>query len=263
MQTFDGEHVEDEIVTPPAVEEHAPEAQTAEEQQAFTSGFDEAIGIEEPETPPEPRIAGYTEEELRTKLELVAEVAEKFKQRDEKIFGTIGGLKQQFEELRSRAPSQPGVNITRDSLKRLGAEFPELADMLAEDLSQVSVSGPVTNTGADEFKTALAEASKAYETKLLTVMHKDWRSVVASPEFSEWKNTLPEDERNELESSWDALFIGEKVAAFKATRVADEEAKRKKAQRLEAAITPRGTTGATSQSDNDAFVAGFKSARRG
>ena len=262
MQTFDGEKVEDETVQTP-VEDVPAEAPSAEEQQAFTDGFDTAIGIEEPETPPEHRIAGYTEEELRAKLELAAEVAEKFKQRDEKIFGTIGGLKQQFEELRARAPSSPGVSITRDRLKRLGSEFPELADMLAEDLSEVTVQGPVVNTGADEFKTALDNTSKAYEAKLLTVMHKDWRTVVASPEFSEWKNALPENERTELDASWDALFIGEKVAAFKASRVADEEAKRKKAQRLEAAITPRGTTGATSQSDNDAFVAGFKAARRG
>ena len=261
MQTFDGENVEEnEVVQPPVEEVEAP---APEQDAAFTSGFDEASGIEEPETPPEPRIAGYTEEELRAKLEKAAEAVENFKKREEKIFGTIGGLKQQFEELRSRAPASPGVSITRDSLKRLGAEFPELADMLAEDLGQVSVANPVVSTGADEFKTALDNTSKAYEAKLLTVMHKDWRTVVASPEFSEWKNTLPEDERTELDSSWDALFIGEKVAAFKAAQAAAEDAKRKKAQRLEAAITPRGAVGTTAQSDNDAFVAGFKSARRG
>ena len=101
------------------------------------------------------------------------------------------------------------------------------------------------------------------ETKLLTMAHKTWREDVQTPEFAQWKGTLPPDELQVAESSWDALSVSEVLTKFKQWQKDATQSKQTRQARLEAAVAPKSnrampTGGAT---DEDAFVAGFKRAR--
>ena len=239
----------------------APAVEQSTEDDDFQAGFDSANGIEppEPEPTPEPTlIAGYTEEQIK---ELVSTV-EALKQRESKIFGSMGSLKQSIDSLRS-TPQTQALNLSPDKFKRLSADYPELAALLAEDLNGMSVASPSNPEQFDErIKTSVDQTTKAFEQKLLAVQHRDWKTVVASEDFVGWKETLPADEKEALDASWDAEFIGEKISAYKDWKAKAVQSKQTNQKRLEAAITPKGNaSGKPNLSETDAFLAGFKAVR--
>lgn len=192
-----------EVATPEVVEQ---EAVATEDDAAFLAGFtgDESVEETQPEPEPEPPklFAGYTEDEIRSVFAKVQEV-DKLKEREAKVFGTLGSLKQTIDALRQQPQA---TAFSKDRLKRLSAEFPEMAEMLAEDLSGVSLAGNF-DSGAMErvIDERLDRTSKQYETKLLSVMHPDWKQVVSTNEFTEWKSSLPDEARVVLDDGWDAV----------------------------------------------------------
>jgi len=253
---------EEQVVAPDAEQTEAPvaQAEASTDDADFQAGFDSANGIEtpEPEPAPEPvRFAGYTEEELKKKLEKI----EALEQRESKVFGSLGSLKQSIESLKNAPQAQPQLAMTPDKFKRLSSEFPEIAALLADDLSEMSVSAPPVQL-EEQIKTSVDQTAKAFEQKLLTVQHRDWKQVVQSQEFVGWKETLPPEVKAELDASWDAEFIGEKLSEFKEWKAKAVQSKQTNKQRLESSITPRGSSGVKlHQSESDAFAAGFKSVR--
>ena len=235
---------------------------------AFLAGFngedvqepEEVEPVAEPVEPPK-LFAGYTEDQIRDVFAKVQEV-DRLKEREAKVFGTLGSLKQTIDNLRQQQPTATGA-ITKGQLKRLSAEFPEMAEMLAEDLSGLSVqSGGFDSESVERVVSErMDRASKEYETKLLTVMHKDWRQVVQTPEFAVWKATLPENERDVLDNGWDAVSIGEGLSTFKEWKSKAAQSSASKKNRLEAAIQPRNSAKVVTVTEDDAFIQGFKEAR--
>lgn len=260
---------EEQVAAPEVVEEQVEETQVESapdtgEDAAFMAGFDSANGIEPPPPEPEPEpqlIAGYTPEQIK---ELVSTV-EALKQRESKLFGSMGGLKQTLETLKA-SQQAPAQTNSLGSLKftKLAAEFPEIANILAEDLKEATVS---TGSGVDKseienLKATIDQTQKAAEAKLLSFQHRDWRQVVASQDFVGWKESLPAEEKQELDSSWDSEFIGAKISEFKEWKEKSVQTKQTNQKRLEAAITPKGNAGGKpSLTETDAFMSGWKSVR--
>lgn len=241
-----------------------PEPEAAPNDAAFESGFAHAMGEEpKPEPTPEPpKMFGYTEEQFKDLFAKAQEV-DKLKEREAKIFGTLGSLKQAIESRREQPAAT--AKITKDSLKRLSAEFPEMAEMLYQDLSEISMpqSGGFDPSVVERMVEARVDrAEKASETKLLTMMHSDWRTVVQTPEFGGWKETLSPEDKEVLDNGWDAISIGERISAFKEWKSKAAQTKVSNQRRLEAAVTPRTTARAAPVvTEDDAFVQGFNSAR--
>lgn len=249
--------------TPVEAQKVSQEVQEQSDDEALQAGFNAAKGIEEPPVvePEPPKFAGYTEDQIK---ELVSTV-DALKQRESKIFGSMGALKQTIEALKSQPSKQQSVQWSADKLKRMSAEFPELAAILAEDLNGMTVSSgspDIEQLIDSRVKSSLDKSSQAYEAKLLTVQHRDWRQVVASDDFVGWKESLPPEEKAELDSSWDAEFIGSKLSQYKDWKAKATQSKQTNQRRLEAAITPKGgASGKPAISETDAFLAGFKSVR--
>lgn len=238
---------------------------TMTDDEAMQQGFDAVNGIEtpapEPEPVPEPQLfAGYTEAQIKE----MAATVESLKQREQKLFGSMGAMKQSIDALRNQ-PQAAIVQWSADKLKRLHAEYPELANLLSQDLGDMSTSGnpqQIEQMVEQRIQTSLDKASQAYEAKLLSLQHRDWRQVVAAEDFVGWKETLPADERAELDASWDSSLIGEKISQFKEWKSKTVQTKQTNQRRLEAAITPKGVTSAKpAPTEMDAFMAGFKSVR--
>ena len=246
---------------PIEVQEPAPTEAVAEDD-AFQKGFNAAQGVDEPEPKPEPEPEPIlTPEQARELLETVAAL----KQRDAKVFGTIGSLKQQLDAIKSQ-PTPQAVKLTADKLKRLSAEFPEMAQMLSEDLSEALQGGTIDPGQVSELveqtvSSRLEQTSRSYEAKFLSIMHPDWKQVVASPEFEAWKQTLDEEERDQLLNSWDAQFIAEKISAHKDWKNKTVQNKQTNQRRLESAITPKGSSAPPAPSPDDAFIQGFRQVR--
>lgn len=251
------------------VEQQAGEVSAAPDDAdaAFEAGF---ADVREPTEEAEPPrlFAGYTEDELKPLLEKLKEV-DKLKEREAKVFGTLGSLKQSVDALRSQ-PQQPKatapVKLDASKFKRLNSEFPEIASMLTEDLSEALQVGSGFDQDAVSrvVRSEIERTGKVYETKLLSVTHPDWRQIAQSQEFQQWTGTLPPDELQVVRDSWDAEAVGKHLSAFKAWQAKATQNKQHRQNRLESGITPtKGIAKTTPVStEQDAFLAGFRSVRK-
>ena len=219
----------DESTSSAAVEQVAAPEATADDA-AFQAGYDAARSGGEPKPEPEPPklIAGFTEDQVKELLQKAAEV-DQLKARESKMFGTLGSLKQAIDAVRNQpqAPQGGQVRIS-GSLKRLSAEFPEMAALLSEDLNE-ALQGQTQAGGIDQqaFRSELERSSKDMETKLLTMAHKNWRQDVQTPEFAQWKGTLPPDELHIVNDSWDAVSVSAALDKFKEWRSAATQTPRR------------------------------------
>jgi hypothetical protein len=292
-------------MTTEATEPQVTEAQTqeteAQQEAAFAAGFAEARGDEPPaEAPaaeskteaeetqteaaqteepakPQPVLAGLTEEEIKSLLAKAGEVdgiKAETDQRVRQVFGKLGEINALVQQLQQSRSQSTGVKLAPEGLKRLHAEFPEMAQMLVEDLNEAlagtsqaaaTVDPTAVDTLVTERLTTLEEKLSAeMEKRWLKRQHKDWEQVVASTDFKLWKdNVLPKAEAEQLATSWDADYIAEKLTDFKDWKAKAAAATQNKQKRLEAAITPQGagSTGQNSLNEDEAFLAGFKAVR--
>lgn len=257
------------------------EATQEQEDAALAAGFATARGEEPPaaeeivepepvveavqeEPTPEIVFGGMTEEQLKAALAKAGEVDE-LKGQVRQLFGRFGEVNSKLQQQASHG--QP-TKVTSDQLKRLKASFPEFADDLAEDLSGL-VLGSSSQSTFDptelqaSFKADLEKLTQANELKLLKMKHRDWETVRDSDDFKLWEQTLPTEERTELNDSWDAMYVADKFDEFKAWREKSQTTKQHKQSRLEAAVTPKGTPAPKPSSINDdaAFDAAFRRAR--
>jgi hypothetical protein len=249
--------------------------QDVADEAAFAAGFTgeepEAAQPEPPkeEEPPEPQTVSLTAEELADLKAKAAEI-DKLKEREQRIYGTLGSLKQSIDQLRNQPrPSATAVQLTKEKFAKLSTMFPEMAELLAEDLN-----GVLTGAGSQPVDTAqfeqtfdtklnekLQQQQQQFEAKVLSVMHPDWKPVVPSDEFQKWKQSLPQETQAELDTSWDAEFIGSKLSEFKDWKSKAVQGQAQKRSRLEAAITPKGGAQAPVKTLDDAFLQGFKEAK--
>lgn len=266
-----GEEVPQEAASEPQA---APEQ--SEEPTEATTEPPPAEGASEEEPHIIPGL-GLTEEALKAAI-LKANEVDSVKAHTEKAFGKIGEVFKKLQALEQRNQAMPSggqVKLTSESFKRMHNQWPEMAADLAQDLSEAlaHVGGSVPAAAFDSSEVERIVAERASETekklnqvverRLLTRSHPDWEGVVTSSDFALWKqNVLKEEERAALNTSWDADFIGKKIDEFRSWKDKSQQSRTNKQKRLEAAIQPTGGAVPTSKlSEDDAFVAGFKSAR--
>ena len=182
----------------------------------------------EPPVPPvePPRlIAGLTEEQLQAALARNSSLQGTV----DKMAGRLGQLMQQIETLRT-APATPAAAAKLDlKLEKLGESFPELANLLREDLAAVGAApvesaepaAPVVvGITQEELNARLAAitetTNEAIEVKVLSIAHPDWKNVITTPQFALWRDTvLPAGDGVKLMESQDASEISAGLTAFK------------------------------------------------
>lgn len=262
------------------------QVQTSEQAaKAFAAGFDDdedkqtttpAAEVAKPageEKQPEhelPRMAQITEAQFNDLMTKVSQIDDGKRQIDA-LNGHLGGMKQVVEGLKQQRKS-----LTPGQLKRVSAEYPELAEALQSDLSELS-GATVDPVEIDKRVETAVEArvgavSVAFETKLLRFYHRDWEQVANSPDFIAWKGALPAEELAKLNDSNDGEYIADKLTEFKAAKATKDKAATEAAakaqtsnsrqKRLEAAVQPRGTGGHSAGSAGvpSDFQAGWDSA---
>lgn len=245
-----------------------------QQEQAAMDAALEGTPTETPEAPaaeptpaPEPEIeyAQLTKaeyEQLRSRAALVEEI----KAAQEKSFGTafgkIGGIERRLQEI----ASAPSVEIDQADIDALKDDFPPLAAALQKVKSLRAIpTGGIDPSRLDELvQQRIAPAldrinvtvEQTVEKRLLTRQHPDWQTVVATPEFAAFTQTLPATEQQQLANSWDSDFIGGVLTRFKTAKPAKQTT-----SRFDAAVAPRGTGGTKSnvQSEEEAFEATLKS----
>lgn len=199
-------------------------------------------------------------------LALLNEIPERSAMTDKEIrqlHGKFGEINRVIKELQSNSGTA-NVRVTQDSLKRLNENFPEIAEMLAEDLSGISLQGGGSSFDPEIMQQEVAkvrdEMNQTMQRNLLTIQHRDWASIVGSNEFGKWKDNLSADEQQQLNSSWDAMYLGEKITEFKAWHNKINNTQQQRNQRLANAILPKTTQAASRGivSEEEAFAAQFR-----
>ena len=261
-----------------ADEAPATEQSTDEVAEETQIADDEVPADAETEAPPEVK-AGVSEEQLTAmlaKMPKIEELETMTTAEIRKVHGKIGEINRALQELQKNGTSkQPGIKLTGANFKRLHEEYPDLAELLAEDLNESGAREQTAETEAapqqsplqsnENFDERVAEVKqelyKNMQTSLLLMQHKDYTQVFGSDEFKVWAQTLPADDQSKLEESWDAMYLGEKFTEFKQWRTHKQTGAQERKSRLDRAIVPTGTQAAIkpqAQSLQDGFNAAFK-----
>ena len=97
----------------------------------------------------------------------------------------------------------------------------------------------------------------------MDTLHEGWREKIASEDFNLWINAQPDNVRQVFQTTERAKDLSGILTGFEGWKknAVDRGAKNK--QRLEAALTPDGapSRGPKAPSDEDEFIAGFRSIR--
>jgi len=295
------------------IEEQSPEEMAAEAA-AFESAFHDERGEKaEPETPvaeapvvepatqatdepvvepatpaaeeppaeqPKPVLAGLTEDQVAQALARVSQQQSTI----DKLGGRIGQLMQQVEALKTQ-PRTAGDRQQFDlKLEKLGNAFPELAELLREDLKDIGAGSGDAPAQAAEVFTAddvnrivtekltsfQQQQERGIEVRMLSTAHPDWQDTIKTPQFALWRDNVITDGKELMESE-SASFISLRLTQFKdwvkTTTVAPTPqavpTPNTNRQRLANAVLPKGTmvTTPTEQTEEDAFMSAFKAER--
>lgn len=231
------------------------------------------------ENDPPSVIPGYTDKQLRALLSKAPEVETKMANEIRKLHGKIGEISGLIKQIQTAKPTYEGRKITASALKKISADYPDLAEALAEDLTSVyAPEKPPEPKGLSQeqqearfnerLEQAKSKLQSEFQEELLTVRHKDWRKIVppGAPqhdEFKSWWYSLPEEKRRQYDSP-KAEITAEALDEFKAISEKKKKVKETKDKRLEAAITPKGDGAPTKSTipDEDALERGFRKVRR-
>ena len=261
--------------------EEVPEPEVAAEPEIEVTP--EPVVAPEPEVAATPALAGLTEEQITTALARVSQQQATI----DKLGGRIGHLIQQVEQLKSTPRTVAEQRSFDLKLTRLTENFPELAEILREDLKDMgpgeaaapAAAGPTfTAEDVDKIVTEKLTAfqhqqERAMEVKVLGSAHPDWEQVIKTPQFAIWRDNVIKDGKELMESE-NAAFISRKLTEFKdwakvtivtapvAPAPAPTGASNR--QRLANAVLPRTAAAQPAQSpvtEEDAFMAAFKAER--
>lgn len=252
-----------------------------QEMPTATPAFDEPTPTPEPvEPPPEPpKLAQITEEQfqdLLKKATAIDEIKAESKQRDDKVFGHIGQLRQTLDGLKSQGHGKP-VELTDEDFAELRAEYPDLADPTVKGLSKVlqrinAGQAPDLSKLEQQFATQSAQTrTEVIDAHLDAIVDGDWQEEVKTDTFKTWADKQPDDvkalaDSNAMRDAAKLLRLYQKsksapvVAAEtpKPTPAPTPAPVNTRARVLQANVNPRGSTAITpNPSADDEFHAAF------
>jgi hypothetical protein len=229
---------------------------------AFADGFEE-FGEDSSNEIKEEAIQEIIEQNPSFSEEQIREL---FEQNNQRLFGKIGEINREVKRLEALAQSsaQPReahpIQVTAEMFSNMREEFGEdFANALARDLSQIPLQqqGGIDQSQIDIIlEQRVAQIENNFEMKLVAREHPDWESIAQSQDFTGWKNQLPADIQDRLDTTWDSGFISAAISAYKRDKALYQEQKSKKNQRLESAVMPKSTGGFDENYEDD-FEAGF------
>lgn len=260
------------------VPDEQSDTQQAEEPAEAPSEEQGEVEADKAETEPKDEAVEPTPEEqaeadqahLKNLLNSLPDLSQKTEltsQEIRKLHGKIGEINKLVHDLKEVRTGMP--KITKESFKRLNAEFPEIAEMLADDMAEMSggVADKAEVPKADVETLVESRVAKVTETleekinvKLLTALHPDWQQVVSTPDFRNWMTTLPANVQQELNESKDAAYISEKLNQFKTRRNNVDTEREKRNERLSRSVLPKTTqrVDKSLMTEEEAFNAAFK-----
>lgn len=280
----------EEVLPEPEVE---PQPAATEEEAAPAAQAEPAPAPEDDENAP----VAVSRKDFARLMELantVPALQDELRTTRDKTFGRIGSIQQVVDAVKAQASA--GRAFSAPQLKRLAEEYPDMAQLLSEDLGEAFAqpapaapaveAAPVDDNASGDAPGAEAtydpfadprvqerlkqqeEAVRNSHLAVVSARHPDWIDLRATPEFAEWRNNLPAPAQELLAKTWDSSVLTDAIADFKGwrdKRNASASASKQRDNRLENAIpaTTGRATGAHVVDEDAEFAKGFKIARNG
>lgn len=189
-----------------------------------------------------------------------------------KMHGDIGEINRTLKQLKALekadAPAEDELAAAIKSAEETATEYPEIAGPLLKALKVLQ--SRMTTTPAEPEKQpadslpdptlAVRIAREQAAIDALNEVHPDRLTVKETPEFKKWFAAWKTPEyRTKVTSSWNPAVVAEPFTAYKQWLGAQQ----RKQERLEAAVTEKGTplSGPTTISDEEAARIGYERAR--
>jgi hypothetical protein len=187
-----------------------PEAAKVQEEEAATP---------EAQVEPEPEPVVSEPESIEAKFErLLDERVEKFKQewvekyeaREQKLTGRMGDFNTKLTNLQA----------SRQKFNPSEIKFTQLAELLGDDTAEaltkdLSAAFQPDPESVQAFEKMQHEMQMQQTKALISYRHKDWESVVESPEFAQWRDNLTPEVRADVLSTNDAGRSCDYIDQFK------------------------------------------------
>ena len=278
--------------------EEDPAAKAAAEEAARQAAEAEARAAAEAEANAPATITKAEADALRAAAALVPQLQQELVRTRDTTAGKIGTLHQQLADIKAQASQ--GKMPTIGQLKRISAEFPELGQLLMEDLAEQfggaaaapgADGGDPPGDGAASGQPGAAPANtppadplsdprvqhelRQQSQQVVDTMHPDWKDLARSDEFKAWRISLPPAAQQLLATSWRADVLVPAFNDFKAWRAnqaaqaqaaaaAAATANKQRDKRLEHAMpaTTGRPTGTNAVDEDAAFLSGFNETRK-
>jgi len=240
--------------------------------------------VEEPK--PEPEFVQITAKEWADIKAAAARTAS-YDGQFSKLFGTTGQIQKLINEQRAAAqnnqpaPAAKKFEIPKESFAAMSRDFPELAAQvqtaLEAALSGIPVGGANDASDPAKLEAMLSQYRAKHELEVLEDAFPDWRQRVGATSapgeapdpnhpFRKWLATKPEEYQVRLNNSESAAVITRAIRTFEretkgaTAQPATPARDAARAERIKAAVQPRGDNAGAAQPANtaeDAFAAGF------
>ena len=278
---------------PKVVEKEQPKEPEAPKKQAEAAADVQKKTVDEAEKPGGLPLSAFDEEAIKTLLAKSAKVDElemaltRQAQELRRAYGKIGELNSHLRQL-MKSPTKRGIKQAELKFARLEEEYPELAQVLKEDLAQVLGAAQeeveqkeaTQEVKAEESGDGMSQSQYSpqlpeevlqqrefqlrveYEKKLLASRHPDWEQIAQTPDFRIWLASQPPEIQQVAMTSYSAEELSGVFDLYKQARQLLEAKVRQgatKQKRLEAAVpVSSSSTAAPPVSDElDDFLAGF------
>lgn len=265
--------MEDEIIAAPTAEEDAA---------AFNGGFDDKVVTPVVSAADEPKMAQIPEDEYRRLLDGVSridEISGALEKQFGTAFGKIGGIERVLDQLKSSAPAGGKIELSKEIVADLAAEFPEMAELQYKTLQKLvdvlntRPPAPEVPAAAQPSPVVVDEAAieqrvrRTIAEETLDAFDEKWRDTIGLPdskgaipdtEFRKWLKTQPKEYATKVESTYSAAVLTDALSKFKAAQTKAQGRR----EVLDAAVDVTGSGGQAPDArstDDDEFNSGFKS----
>lgn len=219
-----------------------------------------------PEVAPAPVFAGFTEAEIKSLFAKVGEF-DSLKEQLAKAHGKIGELNRTLQESHKSQPTQGFSPLPAEEMDDLEKDYPEFVQIAEKRARKaaadaIAAKGDVPDVQAI-IQQATAEVRRDMEIRLMDVMAPDWKQTVQSDEFRAWEAVQPDPIRQMFASTESAAELTAIIKGYQDWASKAKSQTQRNRNRLESAVMPDGVPSKSipSLSDEDAFMAGFRSVR--
>lgn len=196
-------------------------------------------------------IEGFTKEELKEQLALIPKLQKALDTTNGTYGARLAEMSKTIEKLQPKVDdTKTEVKAKSIALEKLKAEYPEIAELLAEDLKVSVESDDSSAKLREEFEAKLAQRDqeeKERSLKRLARAHPDFKDIAyyivengivkfPDPKFGNWLADQPRDKFDLVLSSKDPDDLSEILTEYKESLKPP-----KRTAQLEAAILPKGT----------------------